>query len=173
MARPKRSPQRKEEIKRNYARLRQAGFSVLDSQRLRTASDYTIEKAIATGQREPLQERYQKAGRGETYKSEAYTPYEYHTGRIKNSDYQDVTEGEGKMYRSAYAYLMTYEVADKKGNRERKYYTLLSDEKLTKKEIVSQMMEDIGSSDMISEYEKTPVKNSIKLIQAYVNPDYL
>src|SRR5665647_641760 len=93
----KRSVSKKSELKANYAELRAAGFSILDAQRLRSASKATVGQAVHTTpekfrQDRPLSERHARAGGGagtrykhlDTFQQASPLDYPIHKGRIKS-----------------------------------------------------------------------------------------
>lgn len=169
----KRTPAKQQEMRENYNRLRAAGFSPLEASRLRSASTAKVNAAIVTGQRPPVSEIHQRAGRGEsyTYAAPPVGPYGTHTGRIRESDYKDVTLGYTKVYHSKYAYLMTYET-DQNGVRDRKYYTILSDEKLTKQQLKEEVKANTTDPAAAGKYQAKVIVKSIELVEAYYNPDF-
>lgn len=169
----KRSPEAQARLKANYAALRAAGLSPLEASRLRSASQAKVNAAIATGARPtPLSERHRAAGGGHTWKTPAPTagPYGTHKGRIKNDDYKEVYPGEGVIYHAKYAYLMTYVTETKDGIQDRKYYTILSDKKLTKSQLKDEVYQNCQNTN--GSYEAKVNKNSIELITAFHNPDF-
>lgn len=179
----KRSPAKQAELKANYKRLRESGYSPEDAARLRSASNKTIDQALHTNpkafrQERPVSERHSRAatGMGNRYKKQdtyqpAGTDYRAHRGRIKKSDYMDMADSD-RNYDNNLAYLMTYITVDKYGVETRKYFTILPDEKMTLKQLKNFVFENCNEKSKISQYDAKVKKTSIELIAAYQNEDY-
>ena len=181
----KRSDAKKAELKANYASLRAAGFSILDAQRLRSASKATVDQAVHTTpekfrQARPLSERHARAGGGAgtrykhlpTFQQSAPLEYPVHKGRIKNNDYIEIDADSERKYANAWAYKMTYVVVDENGLETRKFFTILPDEKMTKKELKEFVWENCKEAFSAGTYAGKAVKSSIQLIGAYHNADW-
>lgn len=166
-----RSKEQLQRQKENYQRLKAAGFSTKEASRLRSASQAKINTAIATGERPPVSEKHQKAARGEKTPNPSAGPYGVHKGRITERDYKDVEKGYTYMYTDRYAYLMTYVVKNKYGEKTRKYYTILSSEKRTKASLKEQVIEDCESQDE-GEYPEELIHSSVQLLEAYHNSQF-
>lgn len=180
----KRSPAKQAELKANYTRLRESGYSPKEASRLRSASPDTIRTALNTNPRsfrqaKPLSERHARSGGGggERYKKlNSFQPaptldYKVHKGRIKASDYEEITPQSDRVYANEWAYKMTYIVVDKNGIETRKYFTILPDEKMNKKQL-KQFVSDHCQGSSESRYQAKIIKGSIELIGMYHNADW-
>jgi len=175
-----RSSSQKAAMKENYKKLREAGYSPQEASRLRSAAKSTIDKALHTTpglfrNAKPVSARHQKAGGSSGAKRISkrpnYTPappleYPPHKGRIKNSDYKSETP-EGYNYENEWAYRMSYVTVDITGFEQRKYFTILPDEKMTKKELIDFVYQVSQEKDNSSRYQAKVIKSSIVLIGAY------
>lgn len=174
----RRTAEQNAQMKENYRALREAGLSAKEAARLRSASPGKVNAAIVRGERpSPVSERHQRAGGGHRAEPTSAGPYGTHKGRIKDTDYKDAKEyynetlGYDKVYHEKYAYVMTYEVEHKDGTRERKYYTILSDEKMTKSQLKNEVIENTADKSE-GQYPGRLIKRSIELVEAFYNPDF-
>jgi hypothetical protein len=179
----KRSPAKQAELKANYARLRDAGYSAKDASRLRSASPTTINQALHTTpqafrEKRPVSEKHARAGggAGSRYKKlDTHQPaaleYVPHKGRIKNSDYINMSEAD-RNYDNNLAYLMSYIAVDKYGVETRKYFTILPDEKMTLRQLRAFVYKNCDDQGKISTYQAKVKKSSIDLIAAYEDKSY-
>lgn len=181
----KRSKAKQAELKVNYNKLREAGYSPKEASRLRSASPETINNALNTNPRtfrqsKPLSERHARAGGGQgerykkkdTFKPSPPTPYKVHKGRITKKDYEIITPQSERVYQNTWAYKLTYLTVDKYGIEQRKYFTVLPDEKMTKKQLKDFVWENCAESKNVGYYQAKCVKSSIELIGIYYNPNY-
>jgi hypothetical protein len=181
----KRSAAKQAELKVNYNKLREAGYSPKEASRLRSASPATINQALHTQPKKfrevkPLSEKHARAGggSGERYKKkESYQPtgpdqYTHHKGRIKNSDYQTITPDSERVFHNTWAYRMTYVTVDRYGIEQRKYFTILPDEKMNKKQLKEFVLKNCENPANLSYYKSKIVRGSIELIGAYYNPNW-
>lgn len=179
----KRSIAKKSELKAAYAELRAAGFSILEAQRLRSSSKSTVGQAVHTTpekfrQDRPLSERHARAGGGagtrykhfDTFQQASPLDYPVHKGRIKNSDYIEIDENSDRKFANAWAYKMTYIVVDANGIETRKFFTILPDNKMTKKDLKAFVWEKC--QEAAGSYTGKLVKGTIQLIGACHNADY-
>lgn len=175
----KRSPARQAELKVNYTKLREAGYSPKEASRLRSASNDTITKALHTNPKKfrdikPLSEKHARSGGGQgtrhTKKGgfQAAPPtYPPIKGRIKKSDYQPM-ENAPVPFDNDIAYLMTYVTVDRNGVETRHYFTILPDEKMTQKALKDFVKQECQNPGNISTYQSKLVTNSVQLIGAYI-----
>jgi len=174
----KRKPEAQARLKENYANLRAAGLTPLEASRLRSATQAKVNAAIATGGRTtPISERNQEQGAGRKTKlpEPNIGPYGSHKGRIKAGDYRDlvkVSEGGNDyfIYRGRYAYTFTYVTVTKDGVQDRKYYSIVSDYKRTKSDLIEEVYEAVQKGN--GSYEAKVSKSSIHLLEALHNPDF-
>lgn len=180
----KRSPAKQAELKANYARLRDAGYSPNEAARIRSSSPSTINKALSNSPKSfrearPLSEKHSRAATGlgtryqkkDTYQ-QAAVEYVPHRGRIKASDYQEIGPGSDRNFENQWAYTMTYVTVDKDGIETRKYFTILPDEKMNKSQLKKFVYDQCNEAGKISRYEARISKSSIELVGAYHNEDY-
>lgn len=175
----KRSKQRQAELKVNYTKLREAGYSPKEASRLRSASNETIKNALHTTPKhfrevKPLSEKHARAGGGHGTRHQrksgfqpappAYPPIK---GRIKKSDYRPM-EDAPVPFDNDIAYLMTYVTVDRNGVETRHYFTILPDEKMTQKELKDFVKRECQKPGNISTYQSKLVTNSIQLVGAYL-----
>lgn len=169
----KRTPAKQQELRENYKRLRDAGFSTQDAARLRSASNKTIAESILSGQRKELSERHQAAGKGQTWTEAAINNRpKVHKGRIGPDDYKEVEKGETYMYNSRYTYLMTFKMVKQDGEYKWQYCALQSPVPMTKREMKEQIIELYDDPDQEGDYQWYLVHSSIALVQAFYRSDW-
>jgi len=174
----KRTPARQAELKVNYHKLRNAGYSPKEASRLRSASNDTIKSALRSTpkqfrQAKPLSTKHSAAGGGQgtrhTKKGgfQAAPPtYPPIKGRIKNSDFQPM-ENAPVPFDNNLAYLMSYVTVNKDGIETRHYFSILPDDKMNQKQLKDFVKEICQEPGNISEYQSKLVISSIVLIGAY------
>jgi len=185
----KRSPAKQAELKVNYARLREAGYSPADAARLRSSSNTTITQALHTEplafrQARPISERHAKAATGlgtrykkkDTYQQAHQHEYSVHKGQIRERNFITMEEAE-RNYDNDVAVLTTYIVVDKYGVETRKYFTLLPDTKefidiekgikLNPKNIKNFVYENCAEQGKETQYEAKIKKSTIEIIGLY------
>jgi len=86
-------------IRKNYARLKKAGFSPYDASSMRYGSKEKIRTAIKTKTRPTISQKHQEAGGGSGKRYSHLDTYQKavpldsrHIGAIKKSDYQLITD---------------------------------------------------------------------------------
>lgn len=165
-------------LKKNYARLKKAGFSSYDASSMRYGSKEKIRTAIKTKTRPEISTKAQKSGGGsgtryrnlDTYQPAA--PLEtHHVGRIKNSDYTVISNKSSVKYLNEYSYKMTYLTVDKYGVETRKFFTYGDSKQMNKGELKEFVWNRLNIPSLDTEYEAKPVKSSIEFVSAYFASD--
>jgi len=165
-------------LKKNYARLRKAGFSTYDAGSMRYGSRDKIRTAIKTKTRPAISPTHQKSGGGSgvRYKhldtfQKAYPISAAHKGRIKQADYEIVNMDSERKYLSNYTYKMTYITVDAQGIETRKFITYGSSEIMTKGELKQWAWDTLNEPGNVSEYQAKPLKRSIEFLSAHYSSD--
>lgn len=175
------------ELKANYQRLRQAGFSSADATRLRGSGPEKINKMLATGLTPPKDpgKVYARTGQAPTakqkkdYQKQVKTwlkidpknlPPEKHYIKGKITNYQEAGKAGTYQYLSAYTYVIRYKVKEKDGTETWKVISITSNEPMTKKELFKEMNESVFPA-VDSKYTSRIIRKSYKVIGAYINKD--
>lgn len=164
---------RQDKLRENYRRLRDAGFSSAEATRFRGASEDKIKQAIQTRSLPEKETRAYQARAG--YRRE-YAQREALgiTPQIQKGRIQYQTENHvflDPKLSTKYNYVMAYQVRHPNGQKEWKYLTVASDNKLTKKDIINKMIDEYFSrQENMSKYASRPLAGSIGLVAAYARP---
>lgn len=181
---------RNERLRRNYKRLRDAGFSSAEASRLRGASEEKIRQAIKT-RTMPMKDPYrQAAGKGQTadtiprrvleiWEREqrrkkgrrpskvdiiGTPPTNIIKGHIK---YEKSGTGDIPHYLSRYTYKIAYQVRHPNGSLEWKYITFTSHTKKYKYELWEELERLMSDRTISKKYDSQFVSGSAVLVGAY------
>lgn len=173
---------RQDQLKANYQKLRNAGFSAKEATRYRGASPENIARAIKskslprpsplaraarTGQKPPKKEVEQYKSYISQWKKDqkiilGVAPREIQKGHIK---YSKADHPLIQNYLSNYTYLVAYQVKNADGSIEWKYMTLTSHTPKYKYQLWEEMDDILEGSS--SKYDGTVIRSSYGLVAAY------
>ena len=166
-------------IRKNYARLKKAGFSPYDASSMRYGSKEKIRTAIKTKTRPTISQKHQEAGGGSGKRYSHLDTYQKavpldsrHIGAIKKSDYQLITDTSPTKYLLKYTYKMTYITVDKDGVETRKFIIQVGDKIQTKRQLKDWAWKILDRENEDKEgsiYHAKPIKSSIEFVSAYIN----
>lgn len=154
-----------------YQRLRSAGFSSSEANRLKGASQIKIDQAIRSGVMPEKDQRKITQGSSAPISSRGYKdqkppapPKEHHARTV---DYKDMTDLE-KEYMQEFNFIVSYKV---KGDEEPHYITITSSRDLYKYEVINAAKE-ILKQDQSGNYNgQKIIYNSINVEECIVNRD--
>lgn len=160
---------RNERLRRNYKRLRDAGFSSAEASRLRGASEDKIRQAIRTRTMPPKDPYRQAAGRKKGRRSAKVDiigkpPTDIIKGHIK---YEKSGTGDIPHYLSRYTYKIAYQVRHPNGSLEWKYITFTSHTKKYKYELWEELESLMSDRTISKKYDSQFVSGSAVLVGAY------
>jgi len=176
-------------LKKNYARLRKAGFSTYDAGSMRYGSRDKIRTAIATKQRPSISPTHQKSGGGSGVRYKHLDTFQkappisvVHKGRIKKSDYEIVNMDSERKYLNNYTYKITYITVDAQGIETRKFITYgtgetingkpaMDGKPITKASLKQWAWDTLNEPGNVSEYQAKPLKRSIEFLSAHYSSD--
>lgn len=172
---------RKDAIKARYEKLRSAGISSKEANKLKYRSDSNVNKAVKEYQRE-VKRQETNAQRRANYAALRLTGYSPQQANklksvsLKNLDnlvrdfkYEKPNETI-KNYLSKYTYMISYQTKDKEKNITEKFIHITSNKKLSRAEVWEEIIEVFGDEGNQSMYEgATVIMSSITIVKAYEN----
>lgn len=175
---------RKDLLRENYKKLRDAGFSAKDATRMRGGSKEYLERAINIRQAPPINPYKQAARTGKKVTKKQIQKYESAKKRfIKEAQYPIIgipptktIEGiityepasKAKLdYLSKYTYIFAYKVKHRDGLREWKYITVTSEYRYSKEMLLDDLRKIFNENDNLSKYQAKVIFSSIVLVSAY------